>query len=953
MSAAWRLATNSLSERRSRSLLLAGAVALSAALIVCVACAMASVHGAINHQIGATVGAADLVVQPAGSGKVLSADLLDKVRAWGGVAGAVGRLQGTVALSVKRPVLEPAEAGGFVRRDRFFVSTAVTNSTTSVRIGNLSETTKARTSSEDIAATLAPPPELLTGRLPLADDEIVLDALLVYRLSYDYFRTASKRDGYIPIAADPDEVLFKKPAPSVPEFASTEREASDLNLQQGIRVGDEVQVIRSADSLLQKPLSLPIFQRPRTLKVVGIAAQPPLGGRAQAYMTLSGLQRLTGEPGLSQIDIAILEGIAPQEIADSRRAELPKGLIIQTTQKITSGLDKNMQSSQLGMVLATVMAFLSAAFIIMTGLTTNVAERQRELAILRCIGGERRQLAQTQLLIGLIVGIAGAIFGVPLGVLMAWTLTTILSEQLPTGFVFSWLGVILGVIGSVGAGLLGAAWPAWRVARISPLEALAARAESPTSKGVLIVTAAGLACLIYQFISVGLPENGQVAFWAYATSGLPLMAVGYFLLGVPVVLLLSRLVGRPLSVLLALPPRLLTRTVGATPYRHGFTAGALMAGLALMVAIWTNGGAMLRDWLRKIEFPDAFVSGLNLPEEAQARLQSLPIVAQTAAVTLHPVETDAFGVRAIQKYKTTFVGFDPGPFFRMAHLKWIQGDPDTAQRRLDGGGAVIVAREFLTAKGMGVGTTFVAHDGDREHTFEIVGVVSSPGLEIASKFFNVGEDYMDQAVHAVFGSRADMKAKFFGGEPAPIHLIQIDLTPEAERDDEASLVTIRRELIPYGILDAGSGKQIKEQITFFARGGLLAVTTIAFFAMLVACFGVANLIIAGIETRQFEFGVLRAVGAQRGLLNRLVIGEAILIALTACLLGTLMGIQGSWAGQRLYALLLGLDLRLRPPAIPILAGCLIITVLTLLAAYPAIWRLNRKRPRDLLAAMKG
>jgi putative ABC transport system permease protein len=160
-------------------------------------------------------------------------------------------------------------------------------------------------------------------------------------------------------------------------------------------------------------------------------------------------------------------------------------------------------------------------------------------------------------------------------------------------------------------------------------------------------------------------------------------------------------------------------------------------------------------------------------------------------------------------------------------------------------------------------------------------------------------------------------------------------------------------MLPYGILDAGSGRQIKEEITFFATGALLAVSTVAMVAMLVACFGVANLIVAGIESRQFEFGVLRAVGAQRGLLTRLIIGEALTIALAACVLGTLMGIQGSWAGQRLYRMLLGLTLHLRPPVLPIAAGWLIVTALTLAAAWPAIWRLGKKQPRDLLAATKG
>ncbi len=951
MSAAWRLAINSLSERRSRSALLAGAVALSAALIVCVACAMSSVHGAIHQQVAATVGAADLVVQPAANGRVLPEAVLEDVRRWPEIAAAVGRLQAPLALSVRRPLLEGSESG-FVRRERVLASSAIANSSTHLALPEA--TARGSSGGSYWASVLAPPPRLLAGRLAQNEGEIVIDALLAYRLGGEYALEADKRDGFIPLAVPTKKALREGTPAAVPAAMLDAQEAATVNASQGVRIGDEVDVIRQY-TMVGQSFTLPTFQKPRTLRVVGIAAQPPLGGRAQAYMTLRGLQDVVNQDGLSQIDIALPKQADPAAVVAEHKGDLPKGLLLQTTQKITSGLDKNMESSQLGMVLATVMAFLSAAFIIMTGLTTNVAERQRELAIMRCIGAQRIQLARVQLVVGLLVGLGGALVGVPLGVALAWLLTIILGEQLPTGFVFSPLGVLLGAAGSLVSGLIGAAWPAWKVSRMSPLEALASRAVLPRPRGVVIVTAAGLLCLVCQLLIVGLPSDGQVVFWGYATAGLPLMAIGYFLLGVPVVLLLSWLLGGVVSLVLGLPRKVLARTVSATPYRHGFTAGALMAGLALMVAIWTNGGAMLRDWLHKIDFPDAFVSGLNLPEEAQAKLDSMTdVVRSTAAITLHPVETDVFGVRALQQYKTTFVGFDPEPFFKMSRLTWVQGDPETAMRRLEEGGAVIVAREFLHAKGLGVGSTFTAKQNSEEHTFEIVGVVSSPGLEVASKFFNVGEDYMDQAVHAVFGSRADMKEKFFGGGEAPIHLIQVMFTDRVRPEQDASvLADIRRELLPYGILDAGSGRQIKDQINLFARGGLIAVTTIAFVAMLVACFGVANLIVAGIEARQFEFGVLRAVGAQRGLLNRLVIGEAVLIALTACVLGTMMGVQGSWAGQRLYRLLMGLSLELRPPPLPILAGWWIILSLSLLAAWPAIWRLNRKRPRDLLASMRG
>jgi hypothetical protein len=293
------------------------------------------------------------------------------------------------------------------------------------------------------------------------------------------------------------------------------------------------------------------------------------------------------------------------------------------------------------------------------------------------------------------------------------------------------------------------------------------------------------------------------------------MFVGYFLLCVPVTVAVVRVIAEPLSVLLGLPPRLLGRTVSATPYRHGFTAGAMMAGLALMISIWINGGSVLRDWLAKIEFPDAFVNGFRLAEEAKDELDAMDFVEETCAITIHPVQTDAFGVSGLTTYTTSFIAFEPREFFGMTHLEFVEGDEESALEKLEAGGAVIVGREFQVAQGLGVGDTFSCSSGDEDFEFEIVGVVTSPGLELASKFFNIGEEYIDQSIHAVFGSRADMIEKFGNDN---IQLIQIDLDGT---DDARRCGRSRSALFGYGMLDAGSGGRIKKEIEIFIRGSLV------------------------------------------------------------------------------------------------------------------------------------
>jgi putative ABC transport system permease protein len=123
--------------------------------------------------------------------------------------------------------------------------------------------------------------------------------------------------------------------------------------------------------------------------------------------------------------------------------------------------------------------------------------------------------------------------------------------------------------------------------------------------------------------------------------------------------------------------------------------------------------------------------------------------------------------------------------------------------------------------------------------------------------------------------------------------------------------------------------------------------------MLVASFGVANLIVAGVQARQFEFGVLRAIGAERSLVPRLVLAEATIVALTACITGTVFGTQAAWAGQKMYEAVLGLVLSLSIPVGPTAAGWLLTLLITLGAAGPTAWSLARRQARELLGAVRG
>ncbi len=914
MRAAWRLALAALSARRVRTILLVCAVAMSAALIAAVSCALASANRGLERQLEVKLGRADVRLRPAGRGMVLPERFLNRVESWDGVAAATPMQQR--AVSVRFNLAGMADLDG----DGVFEPTQIAPGSSAMVIGSPA----GRAGQLDLL-------ELIDGRRPESSGEVVIDALLAERLTAR--RALQPAERSVITLSRGDVGYLDHPEPDLPPTAAAD-EAEEVNERIGVRVGDTISVVRFLRSNVD-------------LTVVGIARPPPLGGRPHVYTDIETVSRVAStDPGYTAIEITLAEGVDPDAFVAAHEDDLGDAALLTTTERITSGVDRNMTSSQIAFTLVSMLAFLSSAFIIMTGLTTGIAEQQRALAVVRCIGATRAQLGLSQLLNGAIIGVLGAVLGVPLGVFLAWALTVVFHERIPNGLSVNAFMLAAAGFGAIAAGVLGACWPAWQSARMSPLAGLSARARPATARGVIAITLAGLAGLAIMIGTVAGPRDGQVVFWGYVTTGLPAMMLGYFLMGVPVVHVMARVLSPVLTRLFRLPPSMLQRTIAQTPYRHGFTAGAMMVGLAMMVVVWTNGGAFLRDWLQRIEFPDAFVSGLALPPEAQAKIEALPQVTGTCAISLHPVETDAFGVRGLTQHKTTFVAFDPDAFFEQTAVEFVQGDAETARRRLNEGSSVIVAREFLVAKGMGVGDTFNCRGADGElHQFEIVGVVTSPGLELISKFFNVGDEFVEQAVHGVFGSRADLK-RTFGAEA--IQLIQVGLDPDA--DDMEAVGAMQRELFGMGVLDAGSGRKIKNEFVTFVKTNLLVVSSIAVGSMLIACFGVANLVAAGIHARRFELGVLRAVGGSRGLLARLIGAEAVVVAVTACLIGTAMGIQSAWAERVMLGHIIGLDLRFSLPVIPILAGWTVVMVLTVGAALPAVGWLNRRRPRELLAA---
>jgi ABC-type antimicrobial peptide transport system permease subunit len=291
------------------------------------------------------------------------------------------------------------------------------------------------------------------------------------------------------------------------------------------------------------------------------------------------------------------------------------------------------------------------------------------------------------------------------------------------------------------------------------------------------------------------------------------------------------------------------------------------------------------------------------------------------------------------------VGFEPKPFLEMNRLDWIEGSPETAIPRLEQGDAILVAPEFLIARGLGVGSTLRLGSGKHEADFEIVGVVTAAGLDIATQTFGMRQIYMEQAVSCVFMS-FDAVAEHFDTREA--YIMQLKLAAGLDEDGEEALGNAVADAVPGAVFS--SGRAIRGFVDEIG-GTILAVTgTVALAALVLAAIGVGSVVAAGISARTREFGVLRSIGGSTRVLVALVLGETVVLALASLVSGTALGLQLAWMGVALYRDFAGLRLAWVVPFGPLAIGAAIVVAVALLAAMPAVIRLARKPARALLAS---
>ena len=218
-------------------------------------------------------------------------------------------------------------------------------------------------------------------------------------------------------------------------------------------------------------------------------------------------------------------------------------------------------------------ALFVGGFVVVNTFTMMVAQRTRELALLRALGASRRQIRRAVLIEAVAIGFIGSVVGIVVGVLLAFVILALMNSlgfDLPdTGLVFGvrvvFVPLLIGVVVTVVASYL----PARRASAVPPVAAM--RDVETPSRSPRRRYMAGVILLLLGLVT------GLV--------GVPLLFIGVALLAPLVVPFLGRTVGALARRFGGFSGRLGQENAVRDPRRTASTASALMVGLAFVVAM--------------------------------------------------------------------------------------------------------------------------------------------------------------------------------------------------------------------------------------------------------------------------------------------------------------------------------------------------------------------------------
>ena len=646
-------------------------------------------------------------------------------------------------------------------------------------------------------------------------------------------------------------------APHGPDEVVLDASTADRS---GYFIGEQVHIVTSSTRAVTNP------------RLVGIADFQQGGSLNGATLALFDTRTaqdlfLDGRNAFTDVWVTAADGVSQAELRDQAATQLPEGVEALTgddaAEESASELLKQISFLTTFLLIFAGIALVVGAFLIVNTFSILVAQRSRELALLRALGASKRQVTWSVLLEAFVLGVLGSTVGLGLGVLLAMGIRSLFAR---VGLDLSGQPLIFAPRTVLAAYVVGvvvtmtAAWlPARRTSRIAPVQALRDDIAMPETAlhrrlllGVVLIVG-GLGAL-YLGLFTEVPRGG------WFTGG----GVLAILLGVASA---SPVISRPFLALTRALYRRLFGTVGnlagqnalRNPRRTTATASALMIGLTLaftMAIVGDSAKASVDKSVSENFIGDYIVSnvfGGPFSTTIANRMEKVDGV--------RDVIRERYAIATRDGDRQGLAATDPEDVGGL-NLTMIRGEAtDLAD------GMVMLKQTWADDEGVAVGDDVTLEMPTGRKTYRVVGTYDDNPLV----FFPIltTNDTLERA-----GFPRSDNAVIVMAEPGTTGL-QARLEQVVE---DLPVVTVKDE--------AQFAQEQREPIDQFVR----IIYALLGLALLIAVLGIVNTLALSVIERTREVGLLRAVGVSRVQLRWMITLESVVISVLGAALGVVLGL---------------------------------------------------------------
>ncbi|MER7442748.1 ABC transporter permease [Micromonospora avicenniae] len=611
--------------------------------------------------------------------------------------------------------------------------------------------------------------------------------------------------------------------------------------------------------------------------IVGIfgysGGRDSIGGSNEIMFTTPVAQRLMlGEPNtFNSVSVKAADGVTPESLRDSVTTAVGDAYVVKTGKQLSEeaaeGFKEALSFFNRILLGFAAVALLVGTFLILNTFSIIVAQRTRELALMRAIGASRRQMIGSVVLeaiaVGLIASVLGLAAGIGIGALLAWAF-----GNLAGGLTLAGIGVpISAVISAFAVGLIitvvAALLPALRASRIPPIAAMqdVATPDRPLTRITVaggLVSAVGAALLF-----LGLSGNAGGNTLVTILGGVLFAFIG--------VALLTPLISRPVVSLLgaifawSVPGKLGRLNSGRNPRRTAITAAALMVGIALVTGVTvildsakSSISGLAQDTIKAELVIAGVQSGPRPPTFDPAVLE------KAAAIPGVQLVDGEYGDLAVVGGERTWVAASSND----TALRQIFGVQPTAGDidRL-GPNQMLISTDTAQDRGLSVGSTVpVQLSRGEPSTYTVTGIYASS--QLTNGIVLPAEAARDFAI--------PQPVQGFIQLAPGTQVANVQPQVEALLADSPEVSVADRD----AFIDQQAGQ---------VDGLLTMIQILLALAIVIAVLGIVNTLALSVLERTRELGLLRAIGLRRAQTMRMITVEAVVISVFGALLGVVVG----------------------------------------------------------------